>query len=325
MGNLGPETEIGGYFGLELARAHGAIPPPHDTAIALNSARNGFLYVLDAERPNKVYLPCFICNSMVETLEWAGISYEFYSVNEQLESDGKFDIRDGERLVVVDYFGINSAYCGRAWQEYGQALFVDSTQAFFSAPIEGCDTIYSPRKFFGVSDGGYLYTDRPLPQPAEEDTSYEAARHLVGRIDRTAAEFYTDYRKAEERLAGKPVKTMSRLTRAILASVDYELVRKTRERNFLYLHSALASVNKMSITLENLCGPMVYPLWTDDVELRERLQRARIYVATYWPGVSRRACSSKLERDFVDNLLPLPIDQRYGLNEMQKIIDVVRS
>ena len=35
-------------------------------------------------------------------------------------------------------------------------LIIDNCHAFFSKPIEGKFNCYSTRKFFGVSDGGYL-------------------------------------------------------------------------------------------------------------------------------------------------------------------------
>ena len=313
-------TEIGGYFGLEIGHGRAC---PHGRALALNTARNGLLYVLSLRKTRKFYLPCFICNSVVQTLESANAQYEFYNINEQMEMAEPFDLQVGDRVLVVNYFGLKSAYCRELSEKYGKALFVDNTQAFYAEPIAGCDTIYSPRKFLGVSDGGYLYTNETATQPLDQDVSHDAVSHLVGRIDRSAAEFYQDYLKSEKRLEARPVRRMSSLTRAILASPDYELARKTRERNFLFLHAALAGVNRMRITLDDLTGPMVYPLWTHEHELRHTLLSNRVYVASYWKEVLDRPCVSDVERDFVANLVPLPIDQRYGLSEMQVIVDLV--
>ena len=312
--------EIGGYFGLALGRGDGS---PHRHAIALNSARNGFLYTLLTSRPRRVYLPCLICDSMVQTLVSANVPYEFFSVNSRMELAEPIHLQSDERVVFVNYFGLKSAYCRELWAQYGQSLFVDNTQAFYSQPVAGCDSIYSPRKFFGVSDGGYLYTNVTAKLALDQDVSHDAVRHLVGRIDRSAAEFYQDYRKSERRLEARPVRRMSSLTQAILASLDYDLARKTRERNFLFLHAALAGINRLRITVEDLTGPMVYPLWTHEPELRDRLLSNRVYVATYWKEVLDRPCVSDVERDLVANLVPLPIDQRYRLSEMQVIVDLV--
>ena len=315
-------NEIGGYFGLELGRGAGG---PHDGALALNTARNGLLYVLSQRKPPKIYLPCFICNSVIDTLESAGVQYAFYNIDERLEMAEPLELYAGDRVLVVNYFGLKSAYCRELFDRYGKALFVDNTQAFYAEPLAGCDTIYSPRKFFGVSDGGYLYTSIRSSDSLEQDVSWTAAQHLVGRVDTSAAQFYEEFRESEKRLRARPVRTMSRLSEAILGSLDYDLIRKTRERNFLFVHNALAHANRMSIRLTDLCGPMVYPFWTQDLGLRQELLKKRIYVATYWAEVLENRYSSQIEKDLADGLLPLPIDQRYGLNDMQTIIDSVLS
>ena len=67
--------------------------------------------------------------------------------------------------------------------------------------MKNIDTIYSPRKFFGVSDGGYLYTNHYLDQFLEKDVSSYSSRQLLGRIDKSATLFYADYQKSEERHA----------------------------------------------------------------------------------------------------------------------------
>ena len=67
-----------------------------------------------------------------------------------------------------------------------------------------------------------------------------------------------------------------------------------------------------------------YPLWVEDgVELRQRLIDERIYVPILWPNILREMDSSALEYDFAQNILPLPCDQRYGIDEMRRICEVI--
>jgi hypothetical protein len=260
---------------------------------------------------------------MSEPLAQAGIALSRYGVGSDLEIAGEINLRPGELLLYVNYFGIKSAYCRNLVRKYGRALLIDNSQAFFAAPLDCGATFYSPRKFFGVADGGYLYAVGVLDESLESDVSFDSARQLLGRLDRSAAEFFQDYRRSEQRLAGRPLRLMSTLTRAILSGVDYERARLVRERNFLFLHAVLQPMNHLPIDTAEARGPMVYPLLSDDSSLRQRLLARSIYVATYWPEVLESAEATVEEKRLAAQLIPLPIDQRYGIEQMQAVLDVV--
>lgn len=312
--------EIGGYFGLELNRRG---DNPHAAARALNSARNCLLYFLLARRPARLFLPAYLCDSMIEPLGRTGIAHDFYNIDADLEVTRLPALGRDEFLLYVNYFGLKDAYCRRLAAHYGPALIVDNSQALYSTPLPCAATLYSPRKFVGVADGGYLYSEAVLDRAPDRDVSWDSVQHLVGRIDLDAASFYQDYLRAGQRLSGRPLRRMSALTEAVLDSVDYGRARLTRRRNFLYLHAALGSSNRLRIDTMGLDAPMVYPYWTDDPDLRQRLIARRVYVATYWSEVLRRDAASSVEKQLVTHLVPLPIDQRYGLDDMQFVLDVV--
>lgn len=312
--------EIGGYFGLDL-------PPsgsnPHAGALALNSARNGLLYLLHARRPRRVHLPSYICDSMLQPLRQAGVAHRFYAIDERLEIARPPRLAPSELLLYVNYFGVKSGYCRQLTAHYGGALVVDDSQALYADPLPGVATLYSPRKFVGVSDGGYLYL-RPDPCLAlDRDASSEAASHLTGRPDESAQAFYPAFLAAERRLDGRPLRRMSALTTALLNHFDHPRARLVREQNFRFLHAALARHNRLPIEPADAVGPMVYPFWTGDRGLRERLLAERVYTATYWADVRSRPEAGVVERRLVEELVPLPIDQRYGIPQMQFILGLV--
>jgi len=216
--------EIGGYFELELSKGNEF----HNDLIKLNSGRSSFKYILKAKNPTKVYIPNYICDSVVEPLEELNIKYEFYNVNENFEIVQDIKLKDNEKLFYVNYFALKSKYIEKLVNSYDDNLIVDNTQAFFEKPLKDVDTIYSPRKFFGVSDGGYLSTNKFLKEDLEEDESYDNAIQLLGRIDKNASSFYDDYQKAEQRLINQSIKKMSKLTQNILSSIDYQDVIKRK-------------------------------------------------------------------------------------------------
>jgi hypothetical protein len=312
--------EIGGYFELELTKKEEF----HNAAIKLNSGRNAFKYILKAQNIKKVYMPYFVCNSVIEPLAELNISYEFYNIDGNFEIVKRPNVKENEKLFYINYFSLKTAYMASLVDIYSSKLIIDNTQAFFEKPMKNIDTIYSPRKFFGVSDGGYLYTNHYLDQFLEKDVSSYSSRQLLGRIDKSATLFYADYQKSEERLANQSIKKMSNLTQKILSSIEYKRVSEQRKENFEFLHNRLKSVNLLKIdTVSSV--PFVYLFMTNNKELRKSLVINKIYVARYWSEVLIRKNITRIEKEFIDRIIPLPIDQRYDSKDMKRIVDIVKG
>lgn len=309
---------IGGYFGLELRKGQEF----HADAIALNSARNSFEYILKIHVPAKVFIPKYTCDVMLEPLEKLHIPYEFYAIDERLEITEQPELEAQEMIVYTNYFGVKDSYCDQISKKYGRQLIVDCSQAFYYQPPKGVHGIYSPRKFFGVADGGYAVTDTKLQEEFVQDISYGRMDHLLKRIDRSPEEGFEDYKKNDQSLVGQPIKSMSKLTHALLRNVDYEAVRATRKRNFTQLHEALGNKNELSFEMNDIDAPMVYPYLVDDgAGKRKMLIENRVYTAMYWPNVLEWCAESELEYTLATNLLAIPVDQRYGEQEMAAIME----
>lgn len=313
--------EIGGYFELELARNS----EYYADLVKLNSARNAFKYILKVRKVEKCFIPIYICNSIIEPLEELQIDYEFYNIQDNFEICQEVQLKDNEMLLYVNYFALKSKYINSLATKFKDKLVIDNTQAFFEKPIHGIDTIYSPRKFFGVSDGGYLYIKKFFDETFEVDESYSNSMHLLGRIDKSASSFYKTYLKAEERLINQPIKEMSKLTQRILASIDYEEVMKKRVTNFKYLHQKIGKTNLINFEKELDFIPFVYPLRTKNKNVREILIEKKIYIPKYWHEVLARSNVTVFEKNLVNEIIPLPIDQRYSQIEMDKIINIVKD
>lgn len=315
---------IGGYFELELNTG----VELHEGALSLNSARNCFRYVLQRHKPSKIYLPYYICDSMVDVAKSSGITFEFYALNKNMEVSQLVEPQQNELLLYVNYFGLKTSYADKLADRFGCSIVIDNSQAFFAKPKNQVNTIYSPRKFFGVPDGGYLHTNLPLEiDDIPEDMAMDRCRHLLGRIESGSQAYYSTYREAESTLKGRPIRKMSRISKRILASLDYESIALKREKNFLFLHTHLAPINNYPIEIDaSFKGPMIYPfLISDGSSLKEKLIDEQIYVATYWAEVKTRDGVPPLECSLVDDLVPLPIDQRYALTDMQRIVTVIKD
>ena len=310
---------IGGYFSLELPCGE----PYHHGALALNTGRNALEHILRLRGYSRVYLPYYSCEVLLEPFNKLGIHYSFYSVDERLELAEDLHLNDDEALLCINYYGFKQDYVETHADRYGNRLIVDNTQAFFARPVEGIDTFYSCRKFFGVADGAYLYCDKRLDGEPEQDTSWQRMDYLLKRIDLSPEAAYADFRDQSAKLKNNPIKTMSPLTHRIMMSIDYEHVAARRRENYRLLDEALRDKNGISLPLAADAVPMVYPFLTDDEGLRQRLIDNKVFVAQYWPNVLQWCDDGCNDYQLTKSLLPLPIDQRYGKEDMKRIIQLI--
>ncbi len=312
---------IGGYFELELRCGQ----VYHSEAIALNSARHCLEYILRVRGYRKVYIPYYTCNVVLAPIQRLGIEVARYEVDAKLNPFRCPDLDDGEAFLYTNYFGLKQRAVEELAEKYGSRLIVDNAQAFYAPALPGIDTFYSPRKFFGVPDGGYLYTEMANLTISEQDKSYKRMSHLLRRIDDGAEAGYADFRRNSEELCTAPIRRMSSLTEALLANIDYAAIAQVRRANFTHLHGALEEANPLKFTMAVDSVPMIYPFGTDDMELRKRLIANKVYVATYWPGICDDAKTPSLERNLVNKVIPIPIDQRYTIDDMERIINLIKQ
>ena len=310
---------IGGYFELELSKREHY----HKDAIRLNSAKNCFEYILLARKYRKVYVPYYTCSVMLQPLKKHGVEFEFYHINEELEPTTLPNLNSNEAFLYTNYFGLKQECVKRLASELGKQLIVDNAQAFYAEPMDGIDTFYSPRKFFGVPDGAYLYTEKRLEQEFEQDVSYGRMSHLLKRIDLDAEAGYQDFRNNDDMLSKQDIKRMSKLTESLLSGIDYEAAKRKRRENYALLDDALKDFNLIHFELDNKTVPMVYPYLTKDSSLREALIENKIFVAAYWPNVRGWTSEGMLERILMDRLIPIPVDHRYGRDETERIIRII--
>lgn len=131
---------------------------------------------------------------------------------------------------------------------YADQLIVDNAQALYCLPNKKVNTLYSPRKFVGLPDGGFAYCNKGAENIVDlpQDISYDRCRHLLRRIDEGASAGYSDFVESSKSLVGVELRQMSKLTAAIMRSIDFDDVKSRRRANFDYLHSKLSASNLLS-------------------------------------------------------------------------------
>lgn len=310
--------EFGGYIELETFRGEML----HEGAAALNCGRSALAYLCEAKSIQKLYLPRFLCASVPELCKKIGVEYDTYGIDERFMPVLERELGNDEWLYIVNFYGQLSNETLAVWKKRYGRVIVDNAQSYFQMPADGVDTIYTCRKFFGVADGAFLYTDVPLRRDIPRDESFERMHFLLGRYERTANEFYSEYAANNRLFAGEPIKKMSRLTENLLHGIDYEFVRRRRTENFAFLHEQLGARNRLTLTIPD--GAFMYPLYMENgAELRKKLQKEKIYIPTLWPSVLDTCHPGGVVYDMAKNILPLPVDQRYSIKEMAFLISKI--
>ncbi|MEE1022832.1 MAG: hypothetical protein U0L83_06855 [Muribaculaceae bacterium] len=314
--------EIGGYFELEL-RQHDEFM--HSDGILLNSGRHALEYIIKTrmELPVAVWVPDYTCNVVLQPLQRLGVKVKRYKISADLDFEF-FEIGKGEIIIVNNYFGIKDSFIKAAFGYYGENMIADNSQAWYSPHIPGASEFYSPRKFFGLPDGGVAYCNEDKSVALSKDISFGRCSHLLERLDGETSLGYKTFKENSSILSNEELKGMSRLTKALLSSVDFEAVRSVRRRNYDYLRRNLQSSNILETpSVTDIECPMVYPYRTKDSLLRKRLIDNKVFVATYWPDVSNHKLSDSESEQLSDEIIPLPIDQRYGEVDMQRIVSII--
>lgn len=310
--------EIGGYFGLEffLGKEY------YDGLVGVNSARNALLYLLRARQVRKLYIPRFLCDSVSGLCRREGYPFEEYPIGRNFRPLFSGTLQEGEYLYIVNYYGqISNEEILKLKKRWGR-IIVDNVQAFFQKPAAGVDTIYSCRKFFGVPDGAYAATDAVLEESLSRDVSMDRMRCILGRFEGNASDYYRDFQESETMFEQLPLRSMSELTRNILRAVDYEAVRKKRNENCVQLESLLGSSNPLQLNTPE--GPYCYPFYCrDGLQIKKKLAEEKIYVPTLWPNVLKM--ENSMEKDYAENILPLPCDQRYTREDMLRIGRILKK
>lgn len=319
-------SAVGGYFELADLVERGELP--HNDGVLLNTGRNALEYILrsigDVKR---VYLPYYTCEVVLEPLNKLDIPYTYYHINTSFEIADELNPLNGEYIIANNYFGIKDAYIQKLADKYGNHLIVDCAQAFFAKPLHGIKAFYSMRKYVGVADGGVAYLGNlqdDLVEVEEMENTDDHDSHLFKRKQFGAEAGFVDYQANEKKLDDQPIRLMSFQTKWLLDHIDYDNVVARRRENYRYLHEALGGMNALSLPdMDSFVCPMIYPFKAKtNRKLRKELIENKVFVAKYWPNVEEQE-GFETESNMAMNVIPIPCDQRYGKDEMDRIINLI--
>ena len=190
--------------------------------------------------------------------------------------------------------------------------------------------VYSCRKFVGAPDGAYVigkdahkFADE-YPQCYSSDT----AAFLLKRIEYGCeGKGYEARSINENRIDAEDCMKMSKLTRTLMDAEDYSQNIRKRKENFAYAHKLLGGINKIDPTMymDDETVPMVYPLVVEENECIQRLFKAKHFQGHWWSYICEEQPEDSFEYWISRYVIPITIDQRYGREEIDYLVKVIRN
>lgn len=287
-------------------------------AAAFASARSALAALIRDRRPRRLWLPAYVCQTLFDGAVAGGAPVHWYAVDGALQPILP-DLTPGDAILIIDYFG---RAAGVEAPE-GVLVIEDRAQALDpAAPPFGDVVLYSPRKLLGVGDGGLMVSNRPLPQPDEppNEAAWEAndlrARDpdpIVWRPTFIAREagFEPDRR------------AMTPRTQAALRGFDPTAEIAARRTNWAILAEGLSDL-ALWRQQEIAFAPLAFPILTEAAVMGAHLAARHIWAPRHWADLPSPP-SFTAAHDLSRRCLSLPLDGRYGAQDMARIVAAVRG
>lgn len=311
------------------------------------------LISLERERPDvpkRCLMPAYMCDSVFLPFRHRGWELIFYAVDNGLASVGEalFQLTletDPGLIFIHPYYGVDTCRGLRAQlaaiRKSGVLVMEDVTQSYYleTAGKEADFVVGSLRKWYAVPDGGFVASELSLAEDVLEAGEAYAEERLAplvqkweylqgGKGQAEKASFLQRNRSLEEELDHyRGVRRISRMSAAILSGIDEEAARQKRAENQSFLYEELIGMRRIRsvLPMQGQEAPLYLPVYAKEREdLQRFLAEHDIYAPVLWPlGEENRNFLEGDEAYIYEHMLALPIDQRYGDQEMERIAQVL--
>lgn len=301
---------------------------------------------------NKVVcLPAFTCHTVIEPFLQANYQVVTIPIDCKLCTTANeilSTIKESHAgiLLLHRYFGfdtlpnINSII--PILREMGVVLIEDCTQSMYSeiSRIDADYYIGSIRKWCGVPDGAFavcrdgIFHNKPTIYDTQLELKKKEACELkyryIFKYQGDKQEYLSLYRMAEDILSKQEcIYTISDLSKIIQSNLDIPSMKRQRRINFQTLLSGvqgIKGINPIFDTIGEQEAPLYFPLLCEDRSaIQSMLVKNAIYAPIVWPKDAVCPDVSVDANYLYEHLLCIPIDQRYGTDDMERIISVLRN
>lgn len=322
--------------------------------VALTSSGRGAIAMLLTQvqpKTNTVLLPAYICDSVLAPFMEQGYRCYFYDLGEGLSPDVE-DINRHKDIGIFFHMGYYGFASNSNLSDVIDNLAAESTiivedvthTLFSSYPRFEKNDYYiaSVRKWFGVPCGGMLAAPNRTIDSSSlmNESTFPAIRlkalwlksqYLKGGEQDLKSSYLSLFEQAERMLESDMGSyKIDILSENILKTVDHDLIVNKRKSNFMLLADGLASMSGargvFSDVPADVC-PMFFPILIDRNrnQIRQKLSQEKIYCPIHWPGPKHSLNHFEKASEIYNTILSIPCDQRYGPQEMEYVVSVLRQ
>jgi dTDP-4-amino-4,6-dideoxygalactose transaminase len=314
--------------------------------IYLESGRSGIRVLCNDLEDDEVLLPEYICDSVLQC--FVGKKIKYYKLNSNLEINIE-DLSDkinGRTSIVylMHYFGsvqskeINT-YIAKKRTQYGFTIIEDTTHSIFSNTITiGDYCVCSLRKWFPIPDGGVLYSKRNLDRLNNKvNRQNKDINKIYGMILKTlylegiidTKELYRGIFQKSEKLLDErnEVLLMSEISKWLLKFYNINEIVDKRRINYRQLENKLKTFGLSPICkIKDTDCPFTFPIKVNNRDdFRNYLIKNNIYCAVHWPIQGTDLYDYEPSRTLSEHIISLPIDQRYGKEDLDYLVDKIKK
>lgn len=322
-------------------------------AIFLDGGQSSLHYIfkgLSLAKDEYILMPSYLCPSMLIGLERLDISYDFYNINKDLSIDTNsidelMTDKKVRAVLFVNYFGFyhreETLNYLNSLKKKGLILIEDAVQMLWfneDKNFIGDFVFNSYRKFIPI-DGSVLLGKGLSVDISYEESSYSKtvndARILKTSFINDASckeeNFLNLYSKAEHEYYENIVpRKMIFKNKKILNNCDLASIKEIRIKNFKFLEKELEVVKEIQPLFKSVnikeapLGFVVFAKNRD--ELRIFLRNHSIFAPVHWNLNGESWAENYKDSLFVsNNILTIPIDQRYDYKDMIKIVELIKE
>ncbi|UDM73882.1 aspartate aminotransferase family protein [Vagococcus fluvialis] len=319
-------------------------------SVLTSSGRGAISLVLENIKPmNKlVLLPIYICESVISTFEKYNYTVLYYDLNEDFSP----------QLPMLENIGVffHMGYFGFATNESifkeieimkqsGVIVIEDITHNLFSCLQEESNSHYyvgSIRKWLGIPSGGFVSGIKELNIKSDVQTNFVNLRienfklkkvYLSSKEELLKKVFLKGFSRAEAVLDkdSKPYKIDPK-SFEIISNYSVEKLKRIRRQNYSYLLGKIGQCQNVQVVFEDIKKNITPLFFLIDAgknrdELRAYLAANEIYCPVHWP-IAKQVESTIINykiRDVYSNMISIPCDQRYGIEDMERIVQVISA
>lgn len=297
-------------------------------------------------------LPPFTCHTVIEPFLKAGYEVYYYPVQKDLTTTSDTIMRtaiehDASIVLFHRYFGKDTLdgqidkMCDflRGLDKY---TIEDCTQCLYSDFDKSSADFFvgSIRKWHGTPDGGFAvchemkFGEKPLRsnqmlEEAKVKASYAKYRYLFDHEGEKPV-FLQLYRDAEDILESQTgFNAICSVSQKLQSNLDVRSLKTRRRENFLSLLSGLSNLSGVKPLFDKLGNgevPLYFPLVVNErTSLQVHLVKHDIYAPVVWPKAECLGAVCEEAEYLYEHLLCIPIDQRYGVDDMNRVIDTIKE